>query len=619
MSHELRTPLNAVIGFAELIHDGKVGPIFPDQKEYLGDILTSSRHLLRLINDALDLTRFESGRVEFRPEPLDLARTVGEVTDGLDGLAARKRIRVEAEIDPSLDGIVSDPASLKQILYNYLSNALKFTPDEGRVVVRVRPEPPDLFRIEVEDTGIGIRTEDLGRLFVEFQQLDAGAAKKYQGTGLGLALTKRIVEAQGGHVGVRSVPGSGSTFFAVLPRSPRPARGAQTVSASQQPAAPPRGRVLLADDDDALREVYATILSEAGHEVETARDGRAAMDLIWKNAYDVVLSDISMPGMTGVQVLRAVRQRDLDVPVVLMTGNPMLETAIQAIEHGALGYLLKPVIRDTLLRTVDEALRLNRLARLKREALSYLGAEDKLLGDRASLEATFTRALTTVWMAYQPIVRASDSAVAGHEALMRAAEPALASPTALLDAAERLRRIPELGRIVRDLVAAAMNDGGPAGPVFINLHPLELMDEALFVTSVGLSRRADDVILEVTERASVAGMVDLQERVKALRGLGYRIALDDLGAGYAGLSSFAVLRPDFVKIDMALVRGVDRDPMKRRLITSMTAVCRDSGITVVAEGIETEAEREVVVSAGCDLLQGYLFGRPVRAQTHLTA
>jgi EAL domain-containing protein (putative c-di-GMP-specific phosphodiesterase class I) len=366
-------------------------------------------------------------------------------------------------------------------------------------------------------------------------------------------------------------------------------------------------RVLLADDEPALREVYAALLTDAGYEVATAVDGREAMELVSKSDFDVVLSDIAMPGMNGLQLLRAVRQRDLDVPVVLMTGNPMVETAVQAIEHGALGYLLKPVSRETLLHAAAEAVRLNRLARLKREALSYLGADDKLLGDRAGLEAVFARARDTLWMAYQPIVRASDGTVFGHEALMRSGESTLAMPLALLDAAERLRRVPELGRLVRERVAATM---GPGGAVFVNLHPLELADEALFVSSVALSPHARDVVIEVTERASVSAVLDLQTKVQALREMGYRIAVDDLGGGYAGLTTFTALRPEIVKLDMALVRGADSDPMKRRLIGSLAEVCRDSGILVVAEGVETEAERDAVVEAGCDLLQGYLIGRP---------
>ena len=218
MSHELRTPLNAVIGFAEMMHDGKIGPVSADQKEFLGDILTSSRHLHQLINDVLDLAKVESGKMDFRLEPVDMAKVAGEVRDILRSLAASKRIPIDVVVAPALGEVLADAGKLKQILYNYLSNALKFTDDGGRVSVRVRPEGDDRFRLEVEDSGIGIKPEDLGRLFVEFQQLDASTAKKYAGTGLGLALTRRIVEAQGGEVGATSAPGRGSTFFAILPR-----------------------------------------------------------------------------------------------------------------------------------------------------------------------------------------------------------------------------------------------------------------------------------------------------------------------------------------------------------------------------------------------------------------
>jgi PAS domain S-box-containing protein len=218
MSHELRTPLNAIIGFTELIVDERLGPVASTQKEYLKDILDNARHLLQLINGVLDLANVESGRMDFHPEAVSVSVLASEAIEMLEGLASRKRIAVTVAIDPAASEVVLDPTKLKQVFYNYLSNALKFTPDEGRVILRALRHDDDHIRIEVEDSGIGIRPDDVGRLFVEFQQLDATAAKKYQGAGLGLALTKRIVEAQGGSVGVRSAPGQGSVFFAVLPR-----------------------------------------------------------------------------------------------------------------------------------------------------------------------------------------------------------------------------------------------------------------------------------------------------------------------------------------------------------------------------------------------------------------
>ncbi|MGC4089404.1 MAG: PAS domain S-box protein [Polyangiaceae bacterium] len=218
MSHELRTPLNAIIGFAELMYKGKVGPVSERHQEYLGDILSSSRHLLQLINDVLDLAKVESGKMDFRPEPIDLRKIIGEVRDILRGLAASKRIQVEVVASPGLGTVVLDPGKLKQVLYNFLSNALKFTPESGNVCIRTLACGEDRFRIEVEDNGIGIRREDLNRLFIEFQQLDSGTSKKYAGTGLGLALTRRVVQAQGGLVSVRSEFGHGSVFTAELPR-----------------------------------------------------------------------------------------------------------------------------------------------------------------------------------------------------------------------------------------------------------------------------------------------------------------------------------------------------------------------------------------------------------------
>jgi PAS domain S-box-containing protein len=226
MSHELRTPLNAIIGFAELMYKGKVGPLSFNHREYMGDILTSSRHLLQLINDILDLAKVEAGMMEFRPAEVDVAQLTSEVRDTLRGLAAKKHLHIEICFDEEVRKVVVDAGRVKQILYNYLSNAIKFTPVGGRIVVRIAGDGPSLFRIDVEDTGVGIPAEQLGKLFVEFQQLDGSPGKRYQGTGLGLALTKRIAEAHGGRVAVRSTPSQGSTFSAILPRTmPRDLRG----------------------------------------------------------------------------------------------------------------------------------------------------------------------------------------------------------------------------------------------------------------------------------------------------------------------------------------------------------------------------------------------------------
>jgi signal transduction histidine kinase len=224
MSHELRTPLNAIIGFTEMLHDGKAGTVDERQLRYLGHILSSSRHLLELLNDLLDLAKVEAGKMDFRPQRLAPAPLASEVIDTLRGPAAEQRIRVELQLDPAVGEVRTDAAKLKQILFNFLSNALKTTPPGGSVVVRILAQGEDDFRVEVEDTGDGIPPERLDRLFTNFEQLGSRAARQTPGTGLGLAVTKRLVEAQGGSVGARSVLGQGSLFFAVLPGrvEPRP-------------------------------------------------------------------------------------------------------------------------------------------------------------------------------------------------------------------------------------------------------------------------------------------------------------------------------------------------------------------------------------------------------------
>lgn len=218
MSHELRTPLNSIIGFAELLEAGAVPADSPRHQQFLGNIARSAQHLLRLINDVLDLSKVDAGKLSFTPQPLRVDHAVSEVLAGMSTEIEQKSLQVRSEIDPALGEVELDEGRFRQVLYNYLSNAIKFTPQGGSIITRAMPEGPDHFRLEVEDSGVGISAEDLSRLFVEFQQLDSSFTRKHQGTGLGLALTRRLVEAQGGQVGVRSTLGQGSVFHLVLPR-----------------------------------------------------------------------------------------------------------------------------------------------------------------------------------------------------------------------------------------------------------------------------------------------------------------------------------------------------------------------------------------------------------------
>jgi protein-histidine pros-kinase len=217
MSHELRTPLNGIIGFTEFLIDEKPGALNPKQKEYLTDVHNSAQHLLQLINDVLDLAKVEAGKIELCPETFALAKAIEEVCAVIKGIAHKKQVNVKWTVAPELDSVTLDQQKFKQVCYNLLSNAVKFTDPGGRVEINALADGADHFQVQVKDSGIGIRTEDMQRLFREFEQLESGAARRFEGTGLGLALTKKIVELQGGSISVESEHGKGSTFCVVLP------------------------------------------------------------------------------------------------------------------------------------------------------------------------------------------------------------------------------------------------------------------------------------------------------------------------------------------------------------------------------------------------------------------
>ena len=351
MSHELRTPLNAIIGFAELLHDGAVPADAKEHHEFLGDILTSGRHLLQLINDVLDLAKVEAGKLEFRPEEVELDRLVSEVTAVLKTVAANKRLRLELDVDPAASAAHLDPARFKQVAYNYLSNALKFTPDGGRVILRIRPEGGDRFRLEVVDTGIGIATHSLDKLFVEFQQLEGGSTKRHQGTGLGLALTKRLVEAQGGSVGVSSTPGEGSTFHAVLPRRVEVLVEPQRTQPSMATASK---TVLVVEDDVRDQAALCEALAKAGYAVELATTGQEALRRWRARKFDAATIDLLLPDMSGIELLQALDREGGTggTPVIIVTVIPDARVVAGFAVHEVLA---KPVDRDHLIASLVRA------------------------------------------------------------------------------------------------------------------------------------------------------------------------------------------------------------------------------------------------------------------------
>jgi EAL domain-containing protein (putative c-di-GMP-specific phosphodiesterase class I) len=374
-------------------------------------------------------------------------------------------------------------------------------------------------------------------------------------------------------------------------------------------AEPPRmPRILLIEDEPQVRHAYARVLRAKGLDVHELSDGRELSAALKEERFDAVVSDICMPGPSGIEVLKTVHRLDPDLPVVLVTAGGDLTSAVEAVEHGAHRYLLKPVTPSVLGGVVTDAVRIRRLAAMQRRAFELYGSAAVKENGQRELTERFEHALATLRMAYQPIVRWGDRSVFAHEALVRCEEQSLQRPDLLFGAAETLGRGFELSRRIRRTVAEQL--ASSTGCLFVNLHPRDLEDPELTSADSPLTRFAHRVVLEVTERASLEHAVDLRARLGRLRQLGFRLAVDDLGAGYAGLTWFTQIEPEVVKLDMSLTRNVHEESTKRCLIRSMTAVCRELGIDVVAEGVEKAEERDALVALGCDLLQGYLFARP---------
>jgi EAL domain-containing protein (putative c-di-GMP-specific phosphodiesterase class I)/CheY-like chemotaxis protein len=357
-----------------------------------------------------------------------------------------------------------------------------------------------------------------------------------------------------------------------------------------------RGTILMVDDDPMILRAYGRRLEKAGFDITRASSGAEALATLRGRDFDAVVSDIDMPQMNGIELLMAIRAKDLQLPLIFATGGPSVDTAAKAVELGATRYLTKPVEGDVLVEAVSKAVRMHQLAHL-RERMVERARDGGQIADRAGFKVRFERALDKLWIAFQPIVSWDDQQVFAYEALMRSDEPSLPHPGAILEAAERLDALPVLGRRIRQLVAEQAPQLDPDVLLFVNLHPDDLLDEALYQADEPLLAIADRVVLEITERATLDRVPGLQSRLFSLRERGFHFALDDLGAGYAGLSGFTQLEPDVVKLSV---------------IQSMVTLCDDLGVRMVAEGVETFAERDALVSAGCDLLQGYLFAKPQR-------
>ena len=348
MSHEIRTPMNGILGMAHLLRRGGVTP---QQAKRLDTIDSSGQLLLRIVTDILDLSKIEAGKLVLESIPITVSTLLTNVSELLSDRAKDKGIRFLVEAEPLPHNLIGDPTRLQQCLLNYASNAIKFT-EQGSVTVRIVKQEETsgsvLMRCEVQDTGAGIAPEAIARLFSAFEQADNSMTRKYGGTGLGLAITKRLVELMGGHAGVESTPGVGSTFWFTV-RLTKGMEGVMQSDVRRNAEGHIRSRykgsrILVVDDEPINREVAKMLLEDTGLVIDTAADGAEAVHIARQKPYAAIFMDMQMPKLNGLEATRQIREIDgyRNTPIIAMTANAFAEDKERCFEAGMNEFLIKP-------------------------------------------------------------------------------------------------------------------------------------------------------------------------------------------------------------------------------------------------------------------------------------
>lgn len=360
MSHELRTPLNGILGFADLLIGQFFGSLNEEQLGFANHINNSGQHLLSLINDLLDMAKIESGAAEIQVEDISAKEIINSSISMIDAQLKKKNLRMEMAIDPSISVITVDGRRFKQILLNLLSNAIKYTPDGGRIEINLSKYGDSEFKVEVRDTGIGIEADDIENIFSEFYQAERVRDEQLGGTGIGLALTRRLVELHGGKIGVESYPGKGSTFWFNFPFSKGESR--KTFVPKEKTITKKRDltghRVLVVEDKEINLTMITKMLSILRLEVQVARNGREAIDKAQSFHPELILMDIRMPVMNGSEATRHLRAKPefSDTPIIALTASTGSSAKALQMSCGCTGHLAKPVQSKELFAVLEKHL-----------------------------------------------------------------------------------------------------------------------------------------------------------------------------------------------------------------------------------------------------------------------
>jgi signal transduction histidine kinase/CheY-like chemotaxis protein len=360
MSHELRTPMNAIMGFAQLLESDQETPLTPDQADNVREILHAGQHLLELINEVLDLARIEAGRIELSLEPVEVLSLIGECMALLQPLTFGRQIELKLDVDDTCT-VQADRLRLRQILLNLLSNAVKYNREKGSVWISCRPAAEDKVRIAVHDSGRGIAAEALPRLFKPFERIES-AYDGIEGAGIGLALSKRLVEAMDGTIGVESVAGEGSTFWVELPAAEAEVyqpSGSSVAEAMQNTYVTARTVLYIEDNPANLRLVQKVIATHTHLLLLGARTAELGLDLARTHLPDIILLDINLPGMNGFEALRQLRNDPVtaDIPVIAISANAMERDIKKGLNAGFTDYLTKPLDIPKFLTLLDALLK----------------------------------------------------------------------------------------------------------------------------------------------------------------------------------------------------------------------------------------------------------------------